>query len=146
MGYGYDLKNRLSCDSCGACGNTRKIPCPFGYCPAPALCPECKTKYADTLKKEWHRKRKCDLGMLRHDLSNQEALCLLHTGHYLRCAALSHGDKVKVIFRGLSDEKAVFMAPETYDAFPLLKNVTLEDYAKIGTVTDAVDRNIYANA
>lgn len=51
MGYGFDFKGRLCCDSCGVSGGVRKRPCKYkvaypdgsmlNYCYAPALCSKC---------------------------------------------------------------------------------------------------------
>ena len=59
MGYCYDLRNRLVCDSCGDSGKTRKRTCPFKvhypeggslpYCYPSALCPPCYAKHKATL-------------------------------------------------------------------------------------------------
>jgi len=59
MGYSYDLRGRLACDSCGACGQTRKRTCPhkvhyasggaLPYCYPSALCPGCYAKHKATL-------------------------------------------------------------------------------------------------
>lgn len=58
MGYSYDMRGRLACDSCGRTGETRKRPCPhkvttetgqvLRYCQAPALCGDCLRKHGGT--------------------------------------------------------------------------------------------------
>lgn len=61
MGYCFDYRGRLSCDSCGAAGGVRKRKCAYKvrsashlgeahrgslpYCPAPALCGACYKKH-----------------------------------------------------------------------------------------------------
>ncbi len=43
MGYSYAVKSgKLCCDLCGKEG-ARKRACPHGYCPAMALCMECRS-------------------------------------------------------------------------------------------------------
>lgn len=43
MGYVYEYgTNRLVCDGCGRTGGVRKVKCPVGWCPPPALCASCK--------------------------------------------------------------------------------------------------------
>ena len=59
MGYSYDLRGRLACDSCGSCGQTRKRTCParvryagggsLPYCQPAALCPACYQRHKATL-------------------------------------------------------------------------------------------------
>jgi hypothetical protein len=87
MGYCYDWNGRLACDSCGTTGEVRKQKCPFGYCPSPALCPQCKAKYADTLRQGWHKRRKCDLYALQSRLRDEERQGLIRAGKFVRCAA-----------------------------------------------------------
>jgi len=40
MGYCYEGR-KLCCDNCGVAGGVRKRKCPYGYCPAAALCNRC---------------------------------------------------------------------------------------------------------
>lgn len=49
MGYCY-CRGKLVCYGCGAMGATKR-PCPFGYCPPPAICEECWAK--PEIKKEY---------------------------------------------------------------------------------------------
>ncbi len=68
----------------------------------------------------------------------------MNQGKYFRCAALAQGNRVKVIFRNKKgNEMAFFMSPETYDAIPLNKEATIEDYRKYGLVQKAKTVNIY---
>lgn len=63
MGYGYGRNQAtgrmcLACDFCGAAnGETVKVRCPYGYCPATASCPRCK-KEKNVDAKEPHRRCK----------------------------------------------------------------------------------------
>ena len=73
---------------------------------------------------------------------------LLMNGELLRIAALSHTvagqERVKVIFKSKDSEYAYWMSPETYHAYPLLKNVTLSDYKSKGEVIPALNTDIYS--
>lgn len=60
MGYSYDLSGRLCCDACPVSNGVRKVHCPFGYCPATALCKECRKTHKDKLSKAHHRERGCE--------------------------------------------------------------------------------------
>lgn len=50
MGYCFDPRGRIVCDSCGVSGGVRKRRCAYKvdglpYCPAPALCGPCYSKH-----------------------------------------------------------------------------------------------------
>lgn len=92
MGYSYDaITNALCCDECGKSGGVRKVKCPFGWCPPPALCAECKAnpKLKVALTKEWHRKNGCEASMLRFQAENQYRAHLAETGHHVLKAGMS---------------------------------------------------------
>lgn len=61
MGYSYDQFRRLSCDRCGRVGGgVKKRRCPWGYCPPPALCNDCRDADAQSLSREHHRELGCE--------------------------------------------------------------------------------------
>lgn len=60
MGFCYDNTGRLCCDRCGGVKDTVKVPCPFGWCPPPALCPTCKEEVKDRLIADHHRAYGCE--------------------------------------------------------------------------------------
>jgi hypothetical protein len=133
MGYSYSQYG-LCCDFCGASRTTdqvRKINCPYSYCQAWACCASCKQKklhLSSSCANKTH-KDYCKLEAEKTRQRENERQKLLENGHFLRIAALSHGEKVKVIFRNLKKEEiAVFMTHAEYDRIPLLANAKLEDY------------------
>ena len=144
MGYSYTADGKLCCDSCGKAGEVRKQRCPFGWCPARALCPECRRKKSASFTKEYHRKSGCEERSKEFDLIAAGKQSMLEQGKFVRASALSHHGKVKVLFRGLSGEiRAYFMSPKTYNAIPLLENALVEDYRVFGRVTKAKSIDIY---
>jgi hypothetical protein len=149
MGYSYETRTgRLCCDVCDKAGDVRKYKCPFGYCPAIALCPDCKAKHPEYVSKAGHRKQGCEKSMNKAISRERREQYMLDHGMFIRCSALSHHmlglSVVKVIFRNKSrEEQAFFMAPETYHAIPLLRAATVSDYEKYGKVTPAVNTDIY---
>jgi hypothetical protein len=134
MGFTYTMFG-LCCDFCGVSRTTdqvRKINCPYAYCQAWACCENCK-------QKKLHLRSSCEPEKLHKDYCKLEAekvrqrenerQKLLHDGHFLRVAAQSQGDKVKVLFRNLQKEEiAVYMTHAEYDRVPILANAKLEDY------------------
>lgn len=147
MGYSYDADGLLCCDVCGGSGGVRKHKCPFGYCPAVALCQKCKHEHPEYLTKEYHREHgNCEEMSKEFERREAEKRSMMEQGKFLRVAALGHDGKgVKVIFRGLNaEERAYFMSRKTYRAIRLLDNVTVEDYKRIGRVTRAKSLDIYA--
>ena len=121
MGYSYDSQGRLCCDVCSNSGAVRKYRCPFGYCPAIALCPTCRKTHAHYVSKKTHREHGCEEQSRIFDQHEQEKAQMMASGKFVRCAALGHSDREnKVIFRGKdNEEKAYWMSPETYKAIPL---------------------------
>jgi len=133
MGFSYSQYG-LCCDFCGASGKihqVRKINCPYAYCQAWACCASCKQKklhLASSCANKPH-KDYCKLEAEKTRQRENEKQKLLNDGLFLRVAALSHGDKVKVLFRNLKKEEiAVFMTHAEYDRIPLTANAKLEDY------------------
>ena len=139
MGFSY-LNGKLCCDYCGSTG-ARKYKCPYGYCPSWAACPECRKLHAKDFTKNAHAKCKT-----RHEefvAEEQKRLAVINNGGEVRCAALQHGDKVKVIFRAAEKETAYFMNRQTYAAIPLFQIATPEDYSRVGAVVPAANLDIY---
>jgi hypothetical protein len=71
---------------------------------------------------------------------------ILIEGKYVRCAALLHDTRVKVIFRNFGGrERAYFMDEGTYQAIPLLKPASIEDYHILGSITECQNTDISSN-
>jgi hypothetical protein len=138
MGYCYQ-GNQLCCDRCGGVGGVRKVPCPFGYCPATALCPECKRKCPEVSSKASNRVGGCEKGHLEFVRREQEAKDMLGAGKLLRCSALSAGpDRVHVLFRDMNGATTgYYMSEATYRSHPLGTNVTPEMYEAFGPLEPA---------
>ena len=154
MGYSYardPITNRLKlvCDRCGNYGGVIKLRCPFGYCPAIALCPTCRKlpEYRAKKRRELHRQAGCEKGQREFEELQKKEMAIIEAGGWLRTSALSHdNEQVKVIFRGKEGKKRAFwMSPETYDAYPLMRPTTPEDYAKVGEIRETENTNIYQN-
>lgn len=143
MGYVYEtnkLTGRMSlcCDDCGKSGKVRKYRCPFGWCQARAYCPECAKghKPRSQAYKAKHRAKGCETANSDY-LSEQERRAdILASGAWLRNGAVGENGGVKVWFKNNKGEEiTVMMAKETYRALPLTP-ATLEDFQRIGTVTE----------
>ncbi len=143
MGYSYDQDGHLCCDVCDHSGGVRKHKCPWNWCQAIALCPQCRVAERYLLTNEYHRGRGCEKFGKEFRALALERHSLLTGGQCVRCAALRHYDQVKVIFRGQRSEFAYLMEPSTYYAIPLLVNATPEDYAKIGTIRRAQNTDLH---
>ena len=137
MGYCYS-RGRLCCDVCGEPDGVRRQRCPHNYCQAIACCGSdaCKVKLrtyrAETCAvscKESHR-----VFLARE--AEREAL--LAAGKLLRCAAVCDGHGVKVWFKSKDGEAVRWMHVETYDAFPLLDSVSVEQFEAIGVVAESL--------
>ena len=146
MGFCYG-PNGLCCDFCGVSGHgTRKISCPYGFCQAWACCPGCKAKKLHLRSScgGTTHKDTCKKSMQEYQKKIDEKNRILDTGSYLRVAALSHGDRTKVIFRNKDmNEKAYWMKNSTYDLIALATNATIEDYAKLENIQEAKSIDIY---
>ncbi len=135
MGYCYE-NGKLVCDSCGITGKVRKVPCPYGYCPPPALCPACRKKYPNT--KASHSQCKVLSDQFHAELAKRQQL--LAEGKYLRIAALAVFEKVHVLFRNQQKHTiGKYMSHQSYDSIPLGVAATVEDYAAKGELQDAPD-------
>ena len=140
MGFSYSKDGKLCCDYCGSTG-ARKYKCPHGYCPSWAACPDCRKIHAKDFSKAAHAKCK-----IRHEefvAEERKGQAIIDGGGAVRCAALTHGDKVKVIFRQSNERIAYFMDRETYHAIPLLQVATPDDYRRFGNVVQAENADIY---
>lgn len=154
MGYSYDMQNRLCCDQCGkAEGTTRKRPCPSGYCPAVALCPECNhaVRHDGVIgdggrRITWRAMHEyCDAKSEAFAAEEARRAALMRAGTPVRCAALGYHDgtgRVRVLFEHLSPDgqrvtTGADMDKATYGAIPLGTIATPADYRAHGAVLEA---------
>lgn len=107
--------------------------CPFGWCQKYYICGNCwnEPEIKKAFTKESHEK--CRINSEAMHAQEAEAKALQDAGQFLRVAALSTDhNSVHVIFRGANGiEAGRYMTHETYDAIPIGKNATIEDYEKI---------------
>ncbi len=149
MGYCYDARTgALACDICDHSGGVRKFKCPFGWCQAIAICPECKAKHPELVTKAYHRKRGCEEQHIKYERLGKERTAMIAAGKFIRSSALWHpkrpGLNVKVFFQGVGVGEIYWMSQKTYDAIPILDvNATPDDYRKHGEVVDAESLDIY---
>lgn len=138
MGYCTDNQGRLCCDICGAAGGVRRYPCPFGYCPQTAACPNCRKLQNKRFCRAAHRAHGCERRhneMMQRDAERKE---LIAAGRLVRCAAVQDGPGVKVWFESKEGRDHLrWMSSETYQSFELLQNVTLEDFQAVGLVVES---------
>ena len=138
MGYSYDNRNRLCCDNCGRSGGVRKVRCPFYWCPAVALCRECRRTHREYASRTYHTNKGCLAHHLEYQRQNAEMAHLISEGRLVRVAACGDNGRVLVTFAGQNGTRPNFwMAKRTYHAIPLGVNATVEDYQKFGKVTRA---------
>lgn len=137
MGYCYQGR-RLCCDICGEAG-AKKMRCPHGYCQPIACCDRdlCRDKLRDHRRKVC--KTQCKPASDKYAMRESERKAMLADGKWLRCAALSVADdRVHVLFENASRQHVGrYMKPETYHAYPLLENRTIEDYEAVGELFEA---------
>lgn len=142
MGYCYTKSGLLCCDICGRSGGVRKRKCPFGYCQPIAACPSCKKERAKIFTKEHHRERGCEKRSLELKAKLKKEAELLESGQAVRCSAMGVREgseyKVHVLFRK-KDKTCIgfYMSKETYDALPLSKPFTPDDYRQHGELIPA---------
>ena len=134
MGFRFREYSKLHCDKCDCSGGVRKRPCPFGWCPPCALCPACYREIRSTggFSKQTHGG--CAMQQAAFRLEKIREQELLNEGRAVRCSALSvEGGRVQVLFR-LKDGTTIgrFMSGECYNAIPLMKVATPEDYEALG--------------
>lgn len=144
MGYSYHRnwktgRYNLCCDICGNAENVRKYRCPFGYCSAIAACPKCRRaqEHKHLFSKKSHLEQGCELRHQEFVQHEQERADMIDREIPVRCSALSVGDKVHVLFRTKTGTVGFYMDPATYHAFPLLKNVSPDDFREYGELTPA---------
>lgn len=117
MGYIYSHSGKLVCDFCNTPG-ARKVPCPFGYCPAVAACPACRKEFAQQFSRAHHHAHGCEANHNAFVAAKEEKDKLLAAGEFVLCAAVNEsGDrsKVRVWFRnGRRDERCVLMPCDFY--------------------------------
>lgn len=138
MGYCYDaISGMLVCDGCGKHGGVRKVRCPFGYCPPPALCQDCRTKHRAEFTKASHAECAREVEAMRR--AEAETAAHLAAGRFVRAAALAVDDgRVHVLFKGAGGQYVGrYMSPAAYRAFPLLAVKTIEDYAALEPLIEA---------
>lgn len=136
MGYIYTQGNsgrwRLTCDHCGVFEKVSKIPCPYGYCPPPALCPTC-AKLTKARHKANHQR--CKVYAAEFDAQQKRRKDLMAAGYFIRWSAIGENGQVKVSFRCGDEVKDYMMAKEVYRSIPLGVVATVDDYACFGNVT-----------
>jgi hypothetical protein len=133
MGYCYQGR-KLCCDFCGHAG-ARKVPCPFGYCQADAVCnlPACKTARKDKMGRAAHRARGCEQRHAAFVEDETLTAAMIEADLPVRCAALNQdGHGVQVLFR-TKDGSCVgrYMSAEVYRALPGMEAYTMLDYENI---------------
>lgn len=141
MGYIYTQDKKLCCDICGK-PVARKRKCPFGWCQAYAICPDCwkKPEVKKAMSKEAHAT--CKTSSDEYTAREQQKMYLYSKGEFVRCSAITRDDierfNVEVTFRNGDyagcQHKKVLMEKETYHSIPLLVVATIEDYEKKGLV------------
>lgn len=139
MGYCYDNRGRLACDSCGACGTTRKRTCPhrvqyaeggsLPYCQPAALCSTCYAKHKATLHAS------CAEGAARSNARERERSIKLAGGHFERRTCW--GDWHATVPAGYVGVRFVGVTGEAY------RLVTAADY-EAGAARDWMEN--YPNA
>jgi len=142
MGYVYEKnwktgRQMLCCDSCGTTEKVKKFRCPFGYCPAPALCPACAVEHK-VRHKATHIAKGCDVRSARIKNDQERRSELMSAGKLVRYAATRHGAKgVKVLFKNAARERAYWMPKAVYRSIPLSTPAVVADYQRIGVVVEA---------
>jgi hypothetical protein len=136
MGYSY-VGRKLCCDYCGKPG-ARKMRCPFGNCPAPAACPECRKTHRQKFIKAAHIAMGCDEQHNAYMAELKKTADMKAAGEFIRCSALGvEGKGVHVLFAGQSTTIGFYMPTEVYRAIPLGVIATPADYSKLGDLTPA---------
>lgn len=168
MGYSYGRGPSgrwvLACDLCSrADGTARKVRCPYGYCPATALCRSCRAgpipgdffsrnpELAPFSGERWasralHRGMGCQRKHLEYIAAQERERALVVRGAYLRRSAMSTGVRdpvtgetvVQVVFSRswgeLGPERWALMRQSTYRAVPFGFPAQAEDYRAFGAV------------
>lgn len=133
MGYIYSGR-KLCCDYCGKPGGVRKIRCPFGWCPATAMCAECKKEHKAETTATWHETHGgCGTRSAAYRKVEEKRVALLAAGEFLRVAAYGPNGAVEVTFRNAGGtERIVTMPADVYRAFSLLEPATVGDFERVG--------------
>jgi len=136
MGYFYTNDGKLICDCCQSSHDVEKIPCPFGYCPPIALCPDCREKFKDKLTEEYHRSIGCDRKHNAFIAREKHRDELVKSGKMVRRAALAKVIDGKKIIHVLFDTRdgtvGYYMNVATYHAIPLSADATIDHYRAFG--------------
>lgn len=139
MGYSYSMEGRLCCDACPAERGVRKRKCPYGYCPAPAVCKACWESGERERSARYHKEAGCKESHEAYQAKEAACQALLAAGKAVRSAAVGLFDgtgMVKVWFKKVDGSEEVYLMHEAvYEAHALGENTTPEDYAKHGTLT-----------
>lgn len=138
MGYSYISAGALCCDYCGSSQGVKRYKCPFGYCPATAACPDCRSKHAEKLSRAAHDTCRILDEVYRN--RNAETVARTAAGEFLRCSALAvrfTARSVRVLFRGAAGMQGFTMHKETYDKIPLLDPASPDDFRKYGELYPA---------
>ena len=137
MGYCYQGR-RLCCDFCSTPG-ARKHKCPFNWCHATAACAQCRVKHKEHFSKDSHRQNGCEVRHNEFMADREREAALLSQGKYLRISALDAGERgIHVLFRhGGGQVIGRYMAAEVYQALPLGKPATLDDFGSRAQLLDA---------
>jgi len=109
-----------------------------------AACPSCRREHAQRFSKATHRAAGCETFAADWAAECAKREALKAAGHFVRFSALTtQGGLVHVLFAGSGDTVlGRFMEPATYDAVPLRDAATVEDYERVGWVTDAPARYV----
>jgi hypothetical protein len=135
MGYCYEGR-RLCCDVCGTAG-ARKVPCKYGYCPATAMCPACRSNPATKAAQRNHCEENCRAASAEYKAREARKEALLDAGEYVLSSARSceDGVTVAVTFTGpFKDSMVYLMDVDTYRDVPRMEPTTVADYEKVGRV------------
>jgi hypothetical protein len=129
----------LCCDACPTSGGVRKVKCPFGYCPASALCAECRKKHKDKLGKKHHRERGCEKNHLEYVAEEKDRWEKINAGKAVLKAAVGLFDGTGMVcvtfdqggkwidyrmHKSIYDQRDGMLANPTLDMFKVLGEVT----------------------
>lgn len=124
----------IGADGCHRTGCTAHR-CPYGWCQRYYVCRACwaKPETKALFSKSGGKHERCRVNSIEFHTQEAEAEALKAAGKFVRVAALStEDDRVHVIFRGANGiEAGRYMTHKTYDAIPIGKNATIEDYENI---------------
>jgi hypothetical protein len=136
MGYCYEIRGGsrlLCCDVCGTAGGVRKIRCPYGYCPATALCARCRKNETVKAQMKLHCETNCKAAAEAYDAREKATAILLAAGEMVFCTATGKpGNEVAMGFRGETGEVAYLTVDRSIYEAARAKGgpVTLAEIAK----------------